>query len=54
MDDRELLIQCDSLLSLIRYRERAGLSEQTVKDIDALLPHLRRRTDDLIRPGGAR
>lgn len=49
MDDRSLLIWCDSLLSLIRYRERKGLSEQTIRDLDGLLPALRYRTDELTR-----
>jgi hypothetical protein len=49
MTDAELLMQCDSLLSLIRYRESAGLSEQTVRDLDALLPPLRARTDEINR-----
>lgn len=47
--DAELLIAADSLLSLIRYRESRGLDEQTVRDLDELLPKLRRRTDELVR-----
>jgi hypothetical protein len=42
--DGALLMACDSLLSLIRHRE-PRLSEQTIRDLDALLPRLRRRTD---------
>jgi hypothetical protein len=45
----DLLIRCDSLLSLIRYRESSGLSEQTVRDLDELLPKLRPVTDDIVR-----
>jgi hypothetical protein len=44
-NDDELLMACDSLLSLIRHRERTGLSEQTIRDLDALGPRLRTRTD---------
>jgi hypothetical protein len=46
--DGDLLIRCDSLLSLIRYRESTGLSEQTKRDLADLLPPLRRRTDEII------
>lgn len=45
--DWDLLIQCDSLLSLIRHREYS-LSEQTIRDIDALLISLRQRSDHII------
>lgn len=45
----DALVRADSLLSLVRYREGGGLSEQTRTDIDALIPVLRRLT-----PGGAR
>src|ERR1044072_2922878 len=47
MTDEELLVQCDSLLSLIRYREPRGISEQTARDIDKLLGMLRKRTDEI-------
>jgi hypothetical protein len=48
--DGNLLIECDSILSLIRYREKGGLSEQTLADLDHdLLSRLRARTDALIR-----
>jgi hypothetical protein len=44
----DLLIAADSLLSLIRYRERQGLSPQTIRDLDDLLPPLRRETVRII------
>lgn len=47
MTDDDLLVECDSLLSLIRYRESSGLSEQTIRDIDKLLGPLRRQTDQI-------
>lgn len=48
--DEDLLVRCDSLLSLIRHREaRGGLTEQTISDLDGLLPALRRRTDEATR-----
>lgn len=48
MSDLEnLLIKCDSLLSLIRYRERHGLSEQTIRELDELLPRLRMATNEI-------
>lgn len=46
--DDDLLIQCDSLLSLIRHRESLGLTEQTVRDLDELLRPLRMRTDEIV------
>jgi len=46
-DRDRLLIQCDSLLSLIFYREKRGLSEQTMLDVRELLPALRRETDTI-------
>lgn len=49
MTDEDLLIQCDSLLSLIRHREPSGLSEQTIRDLDDLLHPLRKRTDEIMR-----
>lgn len=49
MDDDDLLIRCDSLLSLIRYREMSGLSEKTIHELDELLRPLRTRTDEIIR-----
>ena len=48
-DVENLLIRCDSLLSLIRHRERFGLSEQTIRDLDELIPKLRRETDAIIK-----
>lgn len=48
MNDEDLLIKADSLLSLIRYREASGLSTQTLQDIDALMRILRQRTDDIV------
>jgi len=47
----DLLIECDSLLSLILHRERMGLSEQTIRDLNALLARLRPRTDSIIALG---
>jgi hypothetical protein len=47
--DEQLLIEADSILSLIRYRERGGLSQQTVRDVDDLLSKLRPRTDEIAR-----
>lgn len=49
MTDDDLLIRCDSLLSLIRHREKGGLSEQTIRDLDELLRPLRARTDEIVR-----
>jgi hypothetical protein len=49
--DDDLLIQADSLLSLIRYREAAGLSQQTIRDLDSFLGRLRRRTAETVRSG---
>lgn len=46
--DEDLLIRSDSLLSLIRYREATSLSDQTVRDLDALLGPLRQRTNAII------
>jgi hypothetical protein len=47
LSDEDLLIECDALLSLVRYRESSGLSEQTIRDIDSLLGPLRRQTDQI-------
>lgn len=49
MTDEDMLIQCDSLLSLIRHREARGLTEQTIRDLDELLRPLRARTDEIIQ-----
>lgn len=49
MSDDDLLIRCDSLLSLIRYREASGLSAQTIRDLDELLGPLRARTGEIVR-----
>lgn len=49
-NDQGLLIRCDSLLSLIMYRENAALetlTTQTVRDMVELLNDLRRRTNEL-------
>lgn len=54
MDDEELLIRCDSLLSLIRHREAGGLTALTIHDLDELLPKLRARTDEITRARPAR
>lgn len=43
----DLLIECDAWLSLIRHRELHGLSEQTIRDLDDLLPRLRKATDNI-------
>lgn len=47
--DDELLLSADSLLSLIRHREATGLSQQTIRDVDALLARLRPRTNAIYR-----
>lgn len=48
MTDEELLTQCDSILSLIRYRENTSMmTTQTMNDIEYLLPLLRKRTNEI-------
>lgn len=49
MLDDDLLIEADSLLSLIRYRESRGLSRDTIRDLDDILTRLRPRTDEIIK-----
>lgn len=49
MTDDEFLIQCDSILSLIFYREGNALSKETRNDVESLLKHLRKRTDSIVR-----
>lgn len=46
-EDGYLLLACDSLLSLIRYRELTGLTSLTIRELDSLIPKLRARTDEL-------
>jgi hypothetical protein len=53
MTDAELLVACDSLLSLIRHRESRGLTVQTIADLDGLLPQLRARTSEITRGTGS-
>ncbi len=48
-EEEDMFIVLDSLLSLIRYREKSGLSEQSIKDLDLVLPRLRWMTDNIIR-----
>mgnify|MGYP006194916563 CR=1 FL=1 len=42
---RGTLIQADSIMSLVRYRESTGLSEQSIKDLDAAISAVRRLTE---------
>lgn len=49
LDDEELLIRADSLLSLIRYREGMKLSERSRLEIDDLIRSLRPRTEQIIK-----
>lgn len=44
-DDESLLIACDSLLSLIYYREKSALTSTTEQDVATLLPKLRAATN---------
>jgi hypothetical protein len=45
----DLLIQADSVCSLILYREPSGLSEQTKIDLRELVTKLRVRSDRVTR-----
>lgn len=46
-EDENMLVRCDSLLSLIRYRESTMLSDSTIRELDELLAKLRPRTNEL-------
>ncbi len=48
-EEEDMFIALDSLLSLISHREHAGLSKQTIKDLDLVIPRLRWMTDNIIR-----
>lgn len=53
-EDEDLLLQCDSILSLILHRNPSQISELNRQDIETLLPRLRKRTDEISkrnRPG---
>lgn len=39
---KRLLMRCDSLISLIRYRENDGLSEQSTWEADQLIAEIRK------------
>ena len=41
---RKALVQCDSIMSLIRYRNTICLSEQDVADLDAAISTVRALT----------
>lgn len=43
--NRSFLVDVDSLLSVIFYRERTGLSEETLHEITKALSNLRRATE---------
>lgn len=47
-DEENLLIECDSLLSLIKHRESVGMLKQTKADIDQVLRKLRPRTEAIV------